>query len=95
MRHTGIAIVAIGLVVGFLIGTCLIQFNKYTKASTAYSLELLGQIDNLEKKVDSLETELFFQRSRVGQYEVALEILKEHNVKGASKLQQIINTETE
>jgi hypothetical protein len=46
-----VIIIAIGLSVGFLIGMCLVEFHKYTTASTAYILDLRKQVDSLTMEI--------------------------------------------
>jgi hypothetical protein len=84
-----VIIVAItAILIGCLVGTCIFHFNKYTTASTAYILDL-------RKQVDSLQTELFIEKTNVGRYEMALELLKEKDSTAATKFTNILNNETE
>jgi len=83
MKTTTI-IIAVGLTIGFIIGTCIMEFNKYTTASTAYILDL-------RKQVDSLQTELFIQKTNVGRYEMALELLKSEDSLAAKQFENQLN----
>ena len=44
---------------------------------------------------DSLRDELFIRSTEVGRYDVALEIFKEQNKKGADEFELILTTQTE
>ena len=44
-------IVIVVFATGFLIGMCLIEFHKYTTASTAYILDLRKQVDSLTMEI--------------------------------------------
>jgi len=79
---TVVAITAI--LIGCLVGTCIFHFNKYTTASTAYILDL-------RKQVDSLQTELFIQKTNVGRYEMALELLKSEDSLAAKQFENQLN----
>jgi len=83
-----VIITAIGLSVGFLIGTSIVEFNKYRTASTAYSLDL-------RKQVDSLQTELLIQKTNIGRYEMALELFKEEDSVAADHFEYILYKQTE
>lgn len=48
-----------------------------------------------QAKIDSLETELFIQRTNVGRYEMALETFKEEDSVGADHFEHILSTKTE
>lgn len=50
MRH--LIIVAIGMSAGFLIGACIVEFDKYTAASTAHILDLRKQVDSLTMEIE-------------------------------------------
>ncbi len=50
MRH--LIIVVIGLSLGFLIGTCIVEFDRYTAASTAHILDLRKQVDSLTMEIE-------------------------------------------
>ena len=45
--------------------------------------------------IDSLQSEIFQAQSQVGRYEVALELFKESNKKGAEEFELILSTQTE
>ena len=45
--------------------------------------------------IDSLQNELFNEKTNVGRYEVALELFKEKNKKGADEFELILSTHTE
>lgn len=49
----------------------------------------------LQKQVDSLQTELFIKQTEVGRYEMALEILKEEDSVAADHFEYILSTKTE
>ena len=44
-------IVIVVFATGFLIGMCLVEFHKYTTASTAYILDLHKQVDSLNMEI--------------------------------------------
>ena len=44
---------------------------------------------------DSLRDELFIRSTEVGRYDIALEIFKEQNKKGANEFELILKTQTE
>jgi uncharacterized protein YlxW (UPF0749 family) len=80
-----VIIVAItAILIGCLVGTCIFHFNKYTTASTAYILDL-------RKQVDSLQTELFIERTNIGRYEMALELLKSEDSLAAKQFENQLN----
>jgi len=45
--------------------------------------------------IDSLQSELFVTQTVVGRYEVALELFREKNKKGADEFELIMSTQTE
>jgi hypothetical protein len=45
--------------------------------------------------VDSLQSELFVKSTIIGRYEVALELFREKNKKGADQFELIMSTQTE
>ena len=45
--------------------------------------------------IDSLQSEIFQAQSQAGRYEVALELFKESNKKGAEEFELILSTQTE
>jgi hypothetical protein len=53
-----------------------------------------GNIKNAQLQ-DSLQNELFIQKTIVGRYEVAVELFKDENPKGAQQFQSILSTKTE
>jgi uncharacterized protein YlxW (UPF0749 family) len=83
-----IALTVVGLAVGFIIATCIIESHKYTTASTSYILDL-------RKQVDSLQTELFIKQTQIGRYEIALEIFKEEDSVAADHFEYILSTQAE
>jgi hypothetical protein len=50
---------------------------------------------NTNNITDSLQSELFQAQSQAGRYEVALELFKESNKKGADEFELILSTQTE
>jgi hypothetical protein len=51
--------------------------------------------NNLNKIIDSLQTELFHVQSEVGRYEITLELLSQEDTIAAEKFDRIYQTETE
>ena len=95
------AIVGTGAVSVLLI--CFLQQRELSKLRAKIQLTppavdttYLGGGDILKAHtIDSLQSELFVQQTIVGRYEVALELFKEANPKGADQFQLIMSTQTE
>ena len=69
---------------------------KVQLSAPAVDTTYLGGGDILKAQtIDSLQSELFTQQTIVGRYEVALEMFKEENPKGAEQFQLIMSTKTE
>lgn len=51
--------------------------------------------NNLNKTIDSLQTELFQSQSNEGRYEITLELLSEEDTMAAKKFDRIYHNETE
>jgi hypothetical protein len=83
-----ILIIVAGLAIGFAIGTCLVEFNRYVTAPTVHTVDLLRQ-------VDSLQAELSIKQTEVGRYEMALELFKEEDSVAADHFEYILSTQTE
>ena len=83
MRY--VVIISAGILAGFAITSYML-----TPATTP-----VGQSIDLQKQVDSLQTELFIKQTELGRYEVALEIFKEEDSVGADHFEYILNTQTE
>ena len=56
-----------------------------------------GDIEKVQiiNERDSLRDELFIRSTEVGRYDIALEIFKEQNKKGANEFELILKTQTE
>ena len=52
-------------------------------------------VDNSQAIIDSLRSELFVEQTRVGRYEIALEMLREEDSVAANKFENILYTQTE
>lgn len=52
-------------------------------------------VDNSQATIDSLRSELFVEQTRVGRYEIALEMLREEDSVAANKFENILYTKTE
>ena len=88
------AIVGTGAVSVLLI--CFLQQRELSKLRAEQRMEVIvsGDIEKAHT-IDSLQSELFVQQTIVGRYEVALELFKEANPKGADQFQLIMSTQTE
>ena len=62
---------------------------KYNKS------DCVQKIDSLQRVVDSLHDENFINLIELGRYEIALDILKERNLKAANQYEYILSHETE
>ena len=83
MRY--VVIIFAGILAGFAI-------TSYMLTPVATSVR---QSIELQKQVDSLQTELFIKQAELGRYEVALELFKEEDSVGADHFEYILNTQTE
>jgi len=52
-------------------------------------------INNSQATIDSLRSELFVEQTKVGRYEIALEMLREEDSVAANKFEYIMYTQTE
>ena len=52
-------------------------------------------VDSSQATIDSLRSELFVEQTRVGRYEIALEMLREEDSVAANKFENILYTKTE
>ncbi len=88
------AIVGTGAVAVLLI--CYLQQKELAKLRAQNKIEVVvgGDIQKAEL-VDSLQSELFVTQTVVGRYEVALELFREKNKKGADEFELILSTQTE
>lgn len=57
--------------------------------------KLTNQVDSLQKKSDSLYSELFPNQIELNRYQIAYELFMERNPKAASQYGDIISQETE
>lgn len=57
--------------------------------------KLTNQVDSLQKKSDSLYSELFPNQVELNRYQIAYELFMERNPKAASQYGDIISQETE
>ncbi len=71
--------------------------DEHTKCKTDNSFLPGGDIQkaNMQEKIDSLNSEIFVLQTINGRYEVALELFKEKNKKGADEFELILTTQTE
>ena len=83
MRY--VVIIFAGMLTGFAI-------TSYILTPVANSTR---QAVELQKQVDSLQTELFIKQTELGRYEMTLEIFKEEDSVGADHFEYILNTQTE
>jgi len=67
------------------------EYNKQKEANK----KLQKQISDLEKKADSLGSELFISEIKLFRFERAIEIFEERNPYATSQLSDIISDETE
>ncbi len=71
--------------------------DEHTKCKMDNSFLPGGDIQkaNMQEKIDSLNSEIFVLQTINGRYEVALELFKEKNKKGADEFELILTTQTE
>jgi len=88
------AIVGTGAVAVLLI--CYLQQKELAKLRAEKKIEVVagGDIQKAQL-IDSLQSELFVAQTISGRYEVALELFKEKNKKGADEFELILSTQTE
>ena len=88
------AIVGTGAVAVLLI--CYLQQKELAKLRAQNKIEVVvgGDIQKAQL-IDSLQSELFVTQTMVGRYEVALELFREKNKKGADEFELIMSTQTE
>ncbi len=88
------AIVGTGAVAVLLI--CYLQQKELAKLRAEKKIEVVvgGDIQKAQL-IDSLQSELFVTQTVVGRYEVALELFREKNKKGADQFELILSTQTE
>ncbi len=88
------AIVGTGAVAVLLI--CYLQQKELAKLRAEKKIEVVvgGDIQKAQL-IDSLQSELFVTQTVVGRYEVALELFREKNKKGADEFELILSTQTE
>jgi len=88
------AIVGTGAVAVLLI--CYLQQKELAKLRAEKKIEVVvgGDIQKAQL-IDSLQSELFVAQTISGRYEVALELFKEKNKKGADEFELIMSTQTE
>ena len=88
------AIVGTGAVAVLLI--CYLQQKELAKLRAEKKIEVVvgGDIQKAQL-IDSLQSELFVSQTVVGRYEVALELFREKNKKGADEFELILSTQTE
>lgn len=85
------------------VGLILFTMYQQNKAINKYKtvvLELKKSIDTvktkqLEGQIDSLQNELFIQKTIIGRYELGLDYLKERNLKDYLVVKNYIETKTE
>jgi hypothetical protein len=73
-----------------LLSLVIMTFEYFEKDRVYQELKISSS-----KQIDSLRDELFIKFTEVGRYEVALEIFKEQNKKGADEFELILTTQTE
>lgn len=76
-----------------LLGVVIISLGALVIANSAQ--QIAEPVLDCQAKIDSLETELFIQKTNVGRYEMALETFKEEDSVGADHFQHILSTKTE
>lgn len=79
--------------VALLLGVVIISLGALVVTNSAQ--QIAEPVLNCQAKIDSLETELFIQRTNVGRYEMALETFKEEDSVGADHFEHILSTKTE
>jgi hypothetical protein len=88
------AIVGTGAVAVLVL--CYFQQKELAKLRAEKKIEVVvgGDIQKAQL-IDSLQSELFVAQTISGRYEVALELFKEKNKKGADEFELILSTQTE
>lgn len=81
----GVVIVSLGVML--IINGVMLMINS--------AQQIAEPVLNCQTKIDSLETELFIEKSKVGRYEMALETFKEEDSVGADHFEHILSTKTE
>jgi len=88
------AIVGTGAVAVLVL--CYFQQKELAKLRAEKKIEVVvgGDIQKAQL-IDSLQSELFVAQTISGRYEVALELFREKNKKGADEFELIMSTQTE
>jgi len=75
---------------------CYLQQKELAKLRAEKKIEVVvgGDIQKAQL-IDSLQSELFVAQTISGRYEVALELFREKNKKGADEFELIMSTQTE
>jgi len=73
-----------------LLGLIMMTFLYFEKDRVYQELKISSST-----QIDSLRDELFIKFTEVSRYEIALEIFKEQNKKGADEFELILITQTE
>jgi hypothetical protein len=68
--------------------------TKYKEIKSKFIADTL-KITQLETQIDSLQSELFIQKTIVGRYELGLNYLKERNLKDYLVVKYFIQSQTE
>jgi hypothetical protein len=68
--------------------------TEYKATKSKFVADTL-KITQLETQVDSLQSELFIQKTAVGRYELGLDYLKERNLKDYLVVKYFIQSQTE
>jgi hypothetical protein len=68
--------------------------TEYKETKSKFIADTL-KIAQLETQIDSLQSELFIQRTVIGKYELGINYLKERNLKDYLVVKYFIETQTE
>ena len=76
-------------------GYFFFQQKKQLEQVKAENITLKKDLQNEKPFIDSLKEELFIAQTNQTRYEIAIEYLKEEDVKAWEKLEEIMRTKTE
>lgn len=79
--------------VALLLGVVIISLGALVVLNGAQ--RIAEPVLDCQSKIDSLETELFIEKTNVGRYEMALETFKEEDSVGADHFEHILSKQTE
>lgn len=78
-----------------IISVAFMYIKEGIKTSTSEAYRYQATIDSLNQKVDSLNNEIFYKQMTIGKFDIAIELLKEHDPDAADKFELILKNQTE